>query len=88
MDQSSGYGDTHEERVRELIETGASIRRTGRPILAALREALMEAPARPYLIHVDGELVFYKKMIGRYPDPDDVLPLIRERIGPEVMRKR
>ena len=39
-------------------------------------------------IHVDGELVFYKKMLGRYPDPDDVLPLIRERIGPEVMRKR
>ena len=57
MDQnSSGYGDTHEERVRELIETGVSIRRTGRPILAALREALMEAPARPYLIHVGGEL--------------------------------
>jgi hypothetical protein len=26
-------------------------------------------------------------MIGRYPDPDDVLPLIRERIGPEVMSK-
>ena len=39
-------------------------------------------------IRVDGELVFYKKMLGRYPDPDDVLPLIRERIGPEVMRKR
>ncbi len=35
-------------------------------------------------IHVDGELVFYKKMLGRYPAPDDVLPLIRERIGPEV----
>ncbi len=39
-------------------------------------------------IRVDGELVFYKKMLGRYPAPDDVLPLIRERIGPEVMRKR
>lgn len=37
-------------------------------------------------VHVDGELVFWKKMLGRYPDPDDVLPLIRERIGPEVMR--
>jgi selenoprotein W-related protein len=36
-------------------------------------------------VHLDGELVFTKKMIGRYPDPDDVLPLIRERIGPEVM---
>lgn len=36
-------------------------------------------------IHVDGELVFEKKMLGRYPNPDDVLPLISERIGPEVM---
>ena len=36
-------------------------------------------------VHLDDELVFYKKMIGRYPQPDDVLPLIRERIGPEVL---
>ncbi len=39
-------------------------------------------------IHVDGELLFEKKMLGRYPDPDDVLPLLRERIGPEVTRTR
>lgn len=39
-------------------------------------------------IHVDGELVFAKRMIGRYPEPDDVLPLIRARIGPEVMARR
>ena len=39
-------------------------------------------------VHVDGELVFEKRMLGRYPDPDDVLPLIRDRIGPEVMRAR
>jgi selenoprotein W-related protein len=32
-------------------------------------------------VHVDGELVFEKKMIGRYPDPDDVLPLVRAKIG-------
>jgi selT/selW/selH-like putative selenoprotein len=32
-------------------------------------------------VHVDGDLVFDKKMIGRYPDPDDVLPLIRDRLG-------
>ena len=32
-------------------------------------------------MHVDGELVFEKKMIGRYPDPDDVLPLVRNVIG-------
>ena len=32
-------------------------------------------------VHVDGELVFEKKMLGRYPDPDDVLPLLREKLG-------
>lgn len=35
-------------------------------------------------VHVDGELLFTKKMLGRYPDPDDVVPLLRERIGAEV----
>jgi len=32
-------------------------------------------------VHVDGDLVFTKKMLGRYPDPDDVLPLLREKLG-------
>ncbi|MDH4177509.1 MAG: Rdx family protein [Thermoleophilia bacterium] len=32
-------------------------------------------------VHVDGELVFEKKMLGRYPEPDDVLPLVRAAIG-------
>ena len=36
-------------------------------------------------VHVDDELVFYKKMIGRYPQPDDVLPLVRDAIGAEVL---
>ncbi len=31
-------------------------------------------------VHVDGELVFTKSMLGRYPEPDDVLPLLRERM--------
>lgn len=39
-------------------------------------------------VHVDGDLVFEKRMIGRYPEPGDVIPIIRERIGPEVMRTR
>ncbi len=34
------YGDTHEERYRELMETGSSVRRTGRPIMTILAEAL------------------------------------------------
>ena len=32
-------------------------------------------------VHVDGELVFTKKMIGRYPQPDDVLPLLEPLLG-------
>jgi selenoprotein W-related protein len=36
-------------------------------------------------VDVDGERIFFKKMIGRYPEPEDVLPLLRARIGAEVM---
>ncbi len=32
-------------------------------------------------VHVDGELVFTKSMLGRYPDPGDVLPLVGAAIG-------
>ncbi len=32
-------------------------------------------------VHLDGEPVFTKAMLGRYPEPDDVLPLLRQRIG-------
>ena len=32
-------------------------------------------------VHVDGDLVFEKKTLGRYPDPDDVVPLLREKLG-------
>jgi hypothetical protein len=32
-------------------------------------------------VHVDGDQVFTKSMLGRYPDPDDVLPLLRDRLG-------
>jgi hypothetical protein len=32
-------------------------------------------------VHVDDELVFTKSMLGRYPDPDDVLPLLRPLLG-------
>ena len=31
-------------------------------------------------VHVDGELVFTKSMLGRYPEPDEVAPLLRERL--------
>ena len=32
-------------------------------------------------VHIDGELVFEKSMLGRYPEPGDVVPLIREKLG-------
>jgi selenoprotein W-related protein len=32
-------------------------------------------------VHLDGELVFTKSMLGRYPDPDDVVPLLRDRLS-------
>jgi len=31
-------------------------------------------------VHVDGDLVFTKSMLGRYPEPDDVLPLLRAKL--------
>lgn len=32
-------------------------------------------------VHVDGTLAFTKSMLGRYPDPDDVLPLVRAQLS-------
>jgi hypothetical protein len=29
---------------------------------------------------VDGELLFTKAMLGRYPEPDDVVPLLRGKL--------
>lgn len=32
-------------------------------------------------VHLDGELLFTKAMLGHYPEPDDVLPLVREYLS-------
>lgn len=32
-------------------------------------------------VHVDGTRVFTKSMLGRYPDPDDVIPLVRGKMS-------
>ena len=32
-------------------------------------------------VHVAGELVFTKSMLGRYPQPDDVVPLLRPKLA-------
>jgi predicted Rdx family selenoprotein len=31
-------------------------------------------------VHVDGQLVFTKSMLGRYPEPGDVLPLVHGQL--------
>lgn len=41
-----------------------------------------------FTIDVDGRQVFTKSMLGRYPNPDDVVSLIREAVGPEVAGRR
>ena len=32
-------------------------------------------------VHIDGELAFTKSMLGRYPEPDDLTPLLRAKLG-------
>jgi selT/selW/selH-like putative selenoprotein len=33
-------------------------------------------------VHVDDTLVFTKSMLGRYPEPNEVIPLVRARLAP------
>lgn len=53
------------------------------PILTSVD--LVSGTGGVFDVLIDGELVFDKKMIGRYPDPEDVLPLVRDAIGAEVL---
>ena len=53
------------------------------PVLVALE--LVPGTGGIFDVDLDGERIFVKGMIGRYPQPEDVLPLLRERIGPELM---
>jgi len=39
-------------------------------------------------VRVDGDLVFTKSMLGRYPEPDEVLPLLRRRLGSEASQRQ
>jgi len=32
-------------------------------------------------VHVDGALVFTRAMLGRYPEPDDVIPLVEAQLS-------
>ena len=46
---ASKYGDTPEERARELTETGVSIRRTGKPAFTALIDMMRDEDHRQAL---------------------------------------
>jgi selT/selW/selH-like putative selenoprotein len=35
-------------------------------------------------VHVDGERLWHKKMLGRYPEPENVVPHIAPALGPPV----
>lgn len=50
------------------------------PVLASVE--VIAGTGGVFDVDLDGDRIFVKKMIGRYPEPEDVLPLIRERIGP------
>ncbi len=77
-------------RVLRPLRRVAERRRSG----GAHRRGLVAGPVALELVpgtggvfdvDLDGERIFFKKMIGRYPQPEDVLPLLRERIGPELL---
>lgn len=62
------------------------------PILAGWGPAIQSLEIVPgtggiFDIHVNGERVFTKSMLGRYPQPDDVVPLIKAVLGAEVTRR-
>lgn len=45
----------------------------------------MPASGGRFELTVDGELVFSKKAAGRHAEPGEIVALLRERFGPEVM---
>ena len=62
------------------------------PILAGWGPAIQSLEIVPgtggiFDVHVNGERVFTKSMLGRYPQPDDVVPLIKAVLGAEVTRR-
>lgn len=53
------------------------------PVIRSLE--LVPGTGGIYDVDLDGERVFTKAMLGRYPEPDEVVPLLRERMGPPVL---
>ena len=64
-----------------LASTYSLLTRRGITRHVILRNQVVPGKGGIFDVHVDGELVFTKSMLGRYPQPDDVVPLLRERLG-------
>jgi selenoprotein W-related protein len=55
------------------------------PVIAGLE--LVSSTKGRFEVTVDGELVFSKAELGRHARAGEVASLVRNRIGPEVLRK-
>lgn len=53
------------------------------PVIRSLE--LVSGTDGVYDVDLDGERVFTKSMLGRYPEPEEVIPLLQERMGPPVL---
>ena len=70
-------------RILRALRGGAERRRSGDAHPGGLVSGpgaleLVPGTGGVFDVDVDGERIFFKKMIGRYPQPDDVLPLLRD----------
>ena len=53
------------------------------PVVAVLE--LVPGRGGVFDVDVDGTRIFTKAMLGRYPQPDDVLPRLRAVLGDELL---
>ncbi len=80
--------DPHRIRIEYCVPCSA------RPYATALVARLLEAHENDlaaidvvmgdkgiFDVHVDDKLVFTKSMLGHYPEPDDVLPLVQAELA-------
>lgn len=54
------------------------------PIITDL--VLVPASKGRFEVTLDGELIFSKAALGRHAEPGEVTALVRDRIGPEVLK--
>jgi selenoprotein W-related protein len=86
--QNRRMADPHRIRIEYCVPCSAS------PYATALVARLLEERENDlsaievvmgekgiFDVHLDDELVFTKSMLGRYPEPDDVIPLIDAQLA-------